>query len=238
MTDGGLGCALFWPFDTTRYFAPWRPIPVSPIGLDLLSPSAVLIALIELILFAPLMVFAVRPRLAARPATAALLVALWAAGIWLILSGDRMREGIVGFVLREDTAYASGFSEEGFRRITAGESDSAVRQVLGAPYREDWIYPSTDEPLQPASERSAAASPHECLIVRFENGAVVSAHAPDGCRDKGVRTGMATGAVVRQLGASPERCWHYTWSPGMKRHRIRVVCFTDASVSTVVRRWN
>ena len=22
MTDGGLGCALFWPFDLTRYFAP------------------------------------------------------------------------------------------------------------------------------------------------------------------------------------------------------------------------
>src|SRR6185503_7149188 len=24
MTDGGLGCALFWPIDLTRYFAPWR----------------------------------------------------------------------------------------------------------------------------------------------------------------------------------------------------------------------
>ena len=33
LTDGGLGCALLWPFDPTRYFAPWRPIPVSPIGL-------------------------------------------------------------------------------------------------------------------------------------------------------------------------------------------------------------
>jgi inner membrane protein len=31
-TDGGLGCALLWPFDLTRYFAPWRPIPVAPIG--------------------------------------------------------------------------------------------------------------------------------------------------------------------------------------------------------------
>jgi inner membrane protein len=29
MTDGGLGCALLWPFDLTRYFAPWRPIPVA-----------------------------------------------------------------------------------------------------------------------------------------------------------------------------------------------------------------
>ena len=32
LTDGGHGVALFWPFDTTRYFLPWQPIRVSPIG--------------------------------------------------------------------------------------------------------------------------------------------------------------------------------------------------------------
>jgi len=32
MTNGGLGIAFFSPFDTTRYFLPWRPILVSPIG--------------------------------------------------------------------------------------------------------------------------------------------------------------------------------------------------------------
>ena len=26
LTDGGLGCALFWPSDLTRYFAPWTPL--------------------------------------------------------------------------------------------------------------------------------------------------------------------------------------------------------------------
>ena|SRR5215475_6633876 len=34
MTNGGLGVAFFSPFHTTRYFLPWRPIQVSPIGLD------------------------------------------------------------------------------------------------------------------------------------------------------------------------------------------------------------
>jgi inner membrane protein len=33
MTDGGLGVAFFSPFDNTRYFLPWRPIRVSPIGV-------------------------------------------------------------------------------------------------------------------------------------------------------------------------------------------------------------
>jgi len=33
MTDGGLGVAFFSPFDSTRYFLPWRPIHVSPLGV-------------------------------------------------------------------------------------------------------------------------------------------------------------------------------------------------------------
>ena len=33
MTDGGLGVAFFSPFDNDRYFLPWRPIMVSPIGV-------------------------------------------------------------------------------------------------------------------------------------------------------------------------------------------------------------
>ena len=33
MTNGGLGVAFFSPFDTTRYFSPWRPISVSPVGV-------------------------------------------------------------------------------------------------------------------------------------------------------------------------------------------------------------
>ena len=34
MTDGGLGVAFFSPFDNHRYFFPWRPILVSPIGVS------------------------------------------------------------------------------------------------------------------------------------------------------------------------------------------------------------
>src|SRR5213593_408979 len=58
LTDGGLGCALLWPFDPTRYFAPWRPIPVAPIGLYFFSFDGLLVSLTELALFAPIFVFA------------------------------------------------------------------------------------------------------------------------------------------------------------------------------------
>jgi inner membrane protein len=42
MTNGGLGVAFFSPFNAQRYFLPWRPIRVSPIGLPgLFSARAV-----------------------------------------------------------------------------------------------------------------------------------------------------------------------------------------------------
>lgn len=34
LTNGGLGVGFFLPWDATRYFFPWRPIQVSPIGID------------------------------------------------------------------------------------------------------------------------------------------------------------------------------------------------------------
>ncbi len=37
LTDGGLGVALFWPYDTTRFFFPWTGIEVSAIGRGFFS---------------------------------------------------------------------------------------------------------------------------------------------------------------------------------------------------------
>ena len=37
LTTGGPGVAFFAPFDTTRYFLPWRPIPVSPLAAHFFS---------------------------------------------------------------------------------------------------------------------------------------------------------------------------------------------------------
>jgi inner membrane protein len=34
MTNGGLGVAFFSPFDLHRYFLPWRPIVVAPLGVS------------------------------------------------------------------------------------------------------------------------------------------------------------------------------------------------------------
>lgn len=34
LTNGGLGVAIYWPFEAARHFAPLTPIAVSPIGLS------------------------------------------------------------------------------------------------------------------------------------------------------------------------------------------------------------
>jgi inner membrane protein len=62
LTDGGRGCALFWPFSDTRHFAPYRPIPIAPIGFAFLSRRGLHVALAELVIFAPVFAYALWPR--------------------------------------------------------------------------------------------------------------------------------------------------------------------------------
>jgi inner membrane protein len=62
MTDGGLGCALLWPFSNERFFAPWRPIPVAPIGPAFISLRGLRIALIEVVAMSPFLIYALWPR--------------------------------------------------------------------------------------------------------------------------------------------------------------------------------
>jgi inner membrane protein len=49
LTNGGLGVALLWPFSHARFFAPWRPIAVSPIGTDFFSMRGLAVLCSELL---------------------------------------------------------------------------------------------------------------------------------------------------------------------------------------------
>jgi inner membrane protein len=62
LTDGGKGVALLWPWSLHRYFAPWRPIPVAPIGSAMLSMRGLHVAALEALMFLPLLVYALWPR--------------------------------------------------------------------------------------------------------------------------------------------------------------------------------
>jgi inner membrane protein len=48
LTSGGLGVALLWPVSHERFFAPWRPIAVSPIGARFFSARGMAVLWSEL----------------------------------------------------------------------------------------------------------------------------------------------------------------------------------------------
>jgi hypothetical protein len=237
MTDGGLGCALWYPIDLTRYFAPWRPIPVAPIGVHLLNADGARVVLTELILFAPVFVAALRYRpLTARPLRAALFLAVWATSVWLIVSSGRGREAIIGFLLREDTAYTGGFSEAAFRAVKHGDTAGEVRRLLGTPMKEIWIYSAHPE-SEPSIETAALSMRGACATVHFHEGRVAAMFDREVCTHRGIQTGMPIADVEQRLGAPPERNWQYTWSARGGHHRTRMVLFTRDRVSMRIRQW-
>ena len=73
MTDGGIGVAYFAPFDAARYYLPWRPIAVSPLGIRrFLGPRGIAVLANEALwLWLPCAVFATAAWLATlRPRSA------------------------------------------------------------------------------------------------------------------------------------------------------------------------
>lgn len=48
LTNGGSGVALFAPFSNERYFFPWRPVEVSPIGMGFFSVRGLIVILSEI----------------------------------------------------------------------------------------------------------------------------------------------------------------------------------------------
>ena len=236
LTDGGLGCALLWPFDLTRYFAPWRPITVAPIGLGMLSVYGAIVVVAECVLFAPLLFVALRSvTLRLKKTALGALVGLWLVAAWLFASTDPVRDRVVAFVLRDKTVFTEAFSEGAFRTIANGTSDEEIRRLLGTPYGQGWFYQSAAQPDERAGE-TAAASLRECRSIRFEKGVVLMVREIDACRALGIQPGTSIDDVSRRLGSPSESCWVYSWSPGWV-FRMRMVCFDHAKVDAVVAGW-
>ncbi len=59
LTDGGLGPALLWPFSEQRWFSPWQPLPVAPIGRGFLSMRGLHCVFAELAMLGPVLLAAV-----------------------------------------------------------------------------------------------------------------------------------------------------------------------------------
>ena len=231
MTDGGLGIALLWPFSLTRFFAPWTPIPVAPIGPAFFTIDGATVALFEVALFLPLWLYAFRFRVRI-PA-----VALWLLLVWLIGSTDPVRERVLSLVLRDDTRFAPGYSEEAFRAVVVGDSEEVVRGRLGEPLFESVFYLPDGLSFRSMLESSAAQMPAGCFGAGVRNGVVHDTHDAGVCRSRGVVEGMSKADMFRIMGRPGASCVEYSESPSHRHARLRMVCFADGKVEVLFRRW-
>jgi hypothetical protein len=138
----------------------------------------------------------------------------------------------MGRLLREDTAYSSGFSDAAFRTFAPGQPDVDLRRRLGPPRDESWYYFDGH-----AMEMSAASAFTGCQAVHFENGVVTETIRADACRARGVLPGSSFDAVAQRLGPAPEACLDYSWSPTKAHFRQRTICVALGKVTLVAGRW-
>jgi len=140
MTDGGKGVSLLWPLTTERFFLPWRPIPVAPIGGGIVSARGLDVMLTELVYFAPLLLWALWPRRRAGdtlpsepadpdegdlPSPDAVVVAPIEDAIDLHTFAPRDVESVVGEYLRE--ARRRGLPEV---RVIHGKGKGVQRRIV------------------------------------------------------------------------------------------------------------
>ncbi len=151
-------------------------------------------------------------------------VTIWAVLVWLIGSTDPLRQALIKSVLRADTEYASGFSEQGFATIAPGMTTTEVAALAGAPLAQWWEY-STDPNGQ-------------CRVLRFEGDVVVEWSDFAYCTPAGVQRGMASQDVLRQLGPPRGAIWQYSRSRSGGWFHAGTVFFSDGKVEDVLRRWS
>ena len=171
-TDGGLGCALLWPFDLTRYFAPWRPIIVAPIGLGMLSVYGAIVVDRRMCAICAAFVRGAAAGDDAAQAGRAIgaLAGLWLVAAWLFASTDPVRDRVVAFVLRDKTVFTEAFSEDAFRTIANGTSDEQVRRLLGTPAQAGMVLPVCRRSPTNAPTTRLRASLHDCRLDPLREG--------------------------------------------------------------------
>jgi hypothetical protein len=95
--------------------------------------------------------------------------------VWLL---DGLDGAVFGIALQEDTLYAAGYSDAGFRRVTTDMSQAQVEGMLGPPESRWTIERSGDGPDTGARWSYSPDDTHyRCRVILYRRGHVVKKHA-------------------------------------------------------------
>jgi inner membrane protein len=113
MTDGGMAIASFWPATSHRFFLPWRPIHVAPMGARLLSKAGAHMIVCEAVAFSPAWILALWP--AGEPRHSPWRIAACGAAVGLLALGafQLVVRSELGTVLGAPCSLATGMVAAG-----------------------------------------------------------------------------------------------------------------------------
>ncbi|MFI5120540.1 MAG: hypothetical protein ACHQM4_09015 [Thermoanaerobaculia bacterium] len=134
------------------------------------------------------------------------------------LDGWFWSSGFLGSGFRDDTAYASSYSEKAFQAVKKGMSEVHVGELAGPPLKEEWWYEGND-------------------TVTIEDGLV--RHISGGTRRElsQLREGTPRERVLAIGGAPLKEVWVYSRSPHDQSYRVRAVVFKGARVTEKIQRF-
>jgi len=148
-----------------------------------------------------------------------LVVFLLAMHLYLLdgLDGWLFSTPLLNEAFLDDTCYASGYSDSGFRSVKKDMTVGEVRTLIGEPLWETWSYEG-----------------HGMVFVK--QGVVTdvarSRHGPL----SQVTNGLGVAQVLLLAGAPISRLWVYTCSPHSRSYRVRKVEFQANRVISKISR--
>ena len=101
-------------------------------------------------------------------AVAAILVGIH---LWLIDGIDGL---IWGSLFQEDSAYATGYTDHGWRAVRTGMTEDGARSHLGQPLQ---VWTNQDGSVGMRWSRSPGDSNYRCRVLQFRDGKVAEKHA-------------------------------------------------------------
>jgi len=91
-----------------------------------------------------------------------------------VLLIDGLEGLIFGLLLKEDTEYASGYTDAGWRSIQVGMTQADVRAVLGEPLQ---VWQNRSGSVSMRWSRSPGSTNYRSRVLLLENDRVVKKHA-------------------------------------------------------------